>query len=338
MEREGRLALSVGTFVLLALAALAVSILSLTTERGLFATEYRLEAPFENVLGLQAGAPVWLAGKEVGRVESIRFQAVDDTSPVLATLAIDTSVRDLVRTDSVASIGTIGVLGDSYVELTVGSDGARVLDEGEALETLTPVNMNQAMAKVTAAIDSFRELSENLNVLSQNLNETVESFVENDGGAKVARAVDAVTETVLEIREGDGLIHQLVFGDFGVEGGRSLERTVVAMESVMREIAEGEGILHTLIYERPRDQDAVNQIVAAGARLNSILGKVDAGDGTLGLLVNDPTLYDDLVTLLGGAQRSVVVRSLVRMAVDSADEESDPAAKAKKKTKGSSGR
>ena len=73
MEREGRLALTVGTFVLVALAALAVSILSLTTERGLFAREYRLRAPFENVLGLQAGAPVWLAGKDVGRVESIRF-------------------------------------------------------------------------------------------------------------------------------------------------------------------------------------------------------------------------------------------------------------------------
>ncbi len=326
MEREGRLALTVGTFVLVALIALAVSILSLTTERGLFAREYRLEAPFENVLGLQTGAPVWLAGKEVGRVESIQFTPGDDQSPVLATLAIDTEVQDFIRSDSIASIGTIGVLGDSYVELTVGSESATVLREGEMLETLTPVNMNQAMAKVTAAVDSFRELSENLNV-------AVEQFADADGGAKVASAVDAVSEAVIEIREGDGLIHQLIFEDFGVEGVQSLERTFVAMESVMREIAEGEGILHTLIYERPRDQDVVNQVMMAGARLNSILGKIDAGEGTLGLLVNDPAVYEELTTLLGGAQRSLVIRSMVRMAVDSSDEESGDEMKKKQQKK-----
>ncbi len=314
MERDGRLALTVGTFVLVALVALAVSILSLTTERGLFAREYRLEAPFENVLGLQVGAPVWLAGKDVGRVESIQFITGNEDSPVLATLAIDTEVREFIRADSMASIGTIGVLGDSYVELSVGSEDEPVLEEGATLATLTPINMNQAMTKVTAAVDSFR-------VLSENLNEAVESFVEADGGDKMTQALDAVSDAMIEIREGDGLIHQLIFEDFGVRGVRSLERSLVAMESVMREVAEGEGILHTLIYERPRDQDMVNQVVQAGTRLNSILGKIDAGDGTLGLLVNDPSLYEDLTTLLGGAQRSLVIRSMVRMAVDSADDE-----------------
>jgi phospholipid/cholesterol/gamma-HCH transport system substrate-binding protein len=314
MERDGRLALSVGTFVLVALLALAVSILSLTTERGLFAREYRLQAPFENVLGLQVGAPVWLAGKEVGRVESIQFTTGDETTPVLATLAIDTAVQDFIRSDSVASIGTIGVLGDSYVELSVGSEGSRRLEEDDVLSTLTPVNMNQAMAKVTAAVDSIRELSENLNG-------AVESFVDSDGSAKVAKAVDAVTETILEVREGEGLIHQLIFADFGTEGLGSLERSFASMESVMSEIANGDGILHTLIYESPRDQDMVTQIVTAGTRLNSILGKIDQAEGTLGLLVNDPSLYDDLQTLLGGAQRSLLIRSMVRMAVDAAEDE-----------------
>jgi len=317
MERDGRLALSVGTFVLIALVALAVSILSLTTERGLFASEYRLEAPFENVLGLQVGAPVWLAGKDVGRVETIQFTGGEGETPILATLAIDSEVKDFIRADSVASIGTIGVLGDSYVELTVGSAEAAVLDEGAVLPTLTPVNMNQAMAKVTAAVDSFRELAENLN-------ETVEEFAEADGAAKIARAVDAASDAILAVQEGDGLIHNLIYEDFGADGLRSLGRSFVAMESVMGEIAEGDGILHTLIYERPRDQDVVNQVVTVASRLSSILGKIDEGEGTIGLLVNDPSLYEDLQTLLGGAQRSLVIRSMVRMAVDASDDEAPP--------------
>ena len=58
------------------------------------------------------------------------------------------------------------------------------------------------------------------------------------------------------------------------------------------------------------------EALEAGARLNSILAKVDRGEGTLGLLLNDPTLYEDLKRLIGGAERSALVRSLIRMSSD----------------------
>jgi phospholipid/cholesterol/gamma-HCH transport system substrate-binding protein len=75
-------------------------------------------------------------------------------------------------------------------------------------------------------------------------------------------------------------------------------------------------VLHTLIYEPIGEQDVVAEAIQAGATLNSILRKVDGGEGTAGLLVNDPTLYEDLKLLVGGAQRSVVVRSLIRLGSD----------------------
>jgi phospholipid/cholesterol/gamma-HCH transport system substrate-binding protein len=323
MERDGRLALSVGLFVLVALVALAASILSLTSERGLFLREYRLRAAFANVQGLQAGAPVWLAGKEIGRVEEIRFEPEDRSVPVLAILAIDENVREFVRADSVASIGTIGVLGDSYIELSVGSATEPTLGDGESVRTLTPVNMNQAMAQATAAAGSLRELSENLN-------SAIESFNDAEGGSKLTGAVDdvstavkAATDAILAVRDGNGLLHRLIYDDFGVEGFQSLERSLAAMESVMGEVANGQGILHTLIYEKPQDQDVVNQVMAAGARLNSILSKIDSGEGTIGLLVNDPGLYEDMQVLVGGAQRSLLIRSMVRMAVDAGDDDEE---------------
>ena len=72
-------------------------------------------------------------------------------------------------------------------------------------------------------------------------------------------------------------------------------------------------MLHTLIYDAPSEQDIVLEAIEAGSRLNSILAKVDRGEGTMGLLLNDPTLYEDLKRLIGGAQRSTVVRTLIRM-------------------------
>jgi phospholipid/cholesterol/gamma-HCH transport system substrate-binding protein len=63
----------------------------------------------------------------------------------------------------------------------------------------------------------------------------------------------------------------------------------------------------------------VMQFLEAGARLNSILTKIDAGEGTLGLLLNDPTLYEELKRLVGGAGRSTVVRSLIDMVAPAED-------------------
>jgi phospholipid/cholesterol/gamma-HCH transport system substrate-binding protein len=74
------------------------------------------------------------------------------------------------------------------------------------------------------------------------------------------------------------------------------------------------------VYEPLTEQDVVLEVLDAGARLNSILGKIDSGEGTMGLLLNDPTLYEDLKRLVGGAQRSTVVRTLIQM---SGDEKAD---------------
>ena len=86
-----------------------------------------------------------------------------------------------------------------------------------------------------------------------------------------------------------------------------------SLASIMLEVETGDGLMHALIYDAPTEQDLLMQFLAAGARLNSILEKVDRGEGTLGLLLNDPTLYEEVKQLVGGANRSTVVRSLIQM-------------------------
>lgn len=312
MERDHRLSLVVGGFLIATLATLAMAILLLSSDRGIFTPQYRLVANFENVLGLIPGAPVWLAGKEVGRVESVGFDAEDISAPLRAVLRIETSVQPRIRADSMASIGTIGLLGDSYIELSVGSADAEMLSDGGELQTISPTNLSEVVAKGTRALDNISELAENVNGV-------VDAFAEGRGGAKAAEAVSAVSEMILEVRDGSGLLHSVVYDPYGGGGVESIERSLATLEDILEEIKVGEGILHTLIFEPTSEQDLVRKTLEAGARLNQILAKVDSGKGTLGLLLNDPTLYEELVTLVGGAQRSMVVRSLVRMAVGADD-------------------
>ncbi|MFP8874977.1 MAG: MlaD family protein [Myxococcota bacterium] len=302
-----RLSLLVGGFVALSLGLLVASILLLTSERGIFTERYRVVARFDNVLGLLGGAPVWLAGKEVGRVESVRFDRLGATPPVIVVLKIDSDVRDRVRGDSIATIGTIGLLGDSYVEISLGSLEAPVIEPDDAIRTENPVNLNAVMAAGTVALDEFT-------VLAGNLNQVVEDFAGADGSKKTADAVAAASEIAMAIQEGPGLLHSLVYDQYEGGGVESIERSLAYLEDILDEIRDGQGIFHSLIFQDQEDQDLVAELVSAATRLNRVLEKIDEGDGSLGLLVNDPTVYDDLKLLLNGAQRSLVLRSLISLA------------------------
>jgi phospholipid/cholesterol/gamma-HCH transport system substrate-binding protein len=310
MDRDRRLSLTVGAFALVSLAALAFAIVSLSTRSGIWAPRYRLVAFFENVQGLIAGAPVWLAGRPVGRVESVSFGVRPEGRPALqVVMQIDREVRERIRSDSVATIGTIGLLGDRYVEVSIGTTGGRPLEDGEELATITRLDLGSVVAKGTQALDS-------ISTLAANLNQVIEGFGKQGGGESLAGSMDAFRGIVSQIQDGRGLLHSLIYDQYTGGGVESIERSLARFENILREIDQGEGILHSLIYDAPTEQDLVIEALEAGARLNSILSKIDRGEGTLGLLVNDPTLYEDLKLLVGGANRSSVVRGMIRSLSD----------------------
>jgi phospholipid/cholesterol/gamma-HCH transport system substrate-binding protein len=109
---------STGLFVLLGFAAIVFLVTQITNrEFSLRSESYRLQAQFENVGGLKAGAPVSMAGVTIGRVESIGYDM--DLFKAVATLRID-SRYDQIPNDSDASILTAGLLGGQYIGITPG--------------------------------------------------------------------------------------------------------------------------------------------------------------------------------------------------------------------------
>ncbi len=275
MDRDRRLSIIVGSFVIVSLAGLAAASLLLSAGSGIFTPTYRLVAHFGNVQGLLPGAPVWLAGKEVGRVSAVSFGSVGSETPVVVELRVARSVRDRIRSDTLASVQTIGLLGDSYIELSIGGSEAAVLEDGAEIQAVSPASLSEVVATGTRAL-------ENIAMLAENVNTVVENFSEASGERQIGELLGSLAK----------------------------------LDDIFEEIRSGNGLLHRLIYGTSSDTEASGDFLEATMRLNSILEKVDHGEGTMGLLINDPTLYEDLKTLVGGAQRSAVVRSLIRMSVD----------------------
>jgi phospholipid/cholesterol/gamma-HCH transport system substrate-binding protein len=312
MDERRRLSLIVGAFLIAALAVGAFALLSLGEGAGLLQPRYRLVTYFEDVQGLVAGAPVRLAGRDVGQVEFVTFAPLgDERPPVRVVLQLDRAVQDRIRSDSVASIGTIGLLGDKYVSVSMGTDAGRVLEPEQELASVSPIDLSMAVVRGTEAIDNVATLAENLNQVVTDFHEAMGGERLADAGGAAVRAAEGLGEIVREVREGNGLLHSLIYDSY--EGGQvaSLARALARLEAILAEVQQGKGMLHQLVYTPADEYEMLVELERASARLASALEKVDQGEGTLGLLVNDPTLYYDLKALAGGARRSWILRSLV---------------------------
>jgi phospholipid/cholesterol/gamma-HCH transport system substrate-binding protein len=307
MERERRLSLIVGAFFLTALLGFGVIVLSLSTRSGVWEEHYELVARFSDVQGLIASAPVRLAGMRVGQVKSVSFDVSDPDRPrLLVLMQVNESVRERIRSDSIASIGAAGLLGDRVVDISLGTSGGEPLTPGSAIPSVDPLDIYVTIDKGARALD-------NVATLAGNLNDLVEAFDRDSGGKRLADSVGAVGDLIEDVRTGEGLLHTLIYESYEGAAVGNLEGSLAAMNEILDEVATGNGLMHSLIYDDPSEQDVIVEALEVGARLNSILAKIDRGEGTLGLILNDPTLYEELKLLVGGANRSGVIRTMIRL-------------------------
>src|SRR5688500_4736417 len=119
----------VGLVVLLSLAVLAVTILYIGSGAGSpFAKKYTLRALMRDVNGLKEGAPVRVGGVEVGTVTKVDF-AKDAGGMVEVELRVDRRMQERVTSQSRASLGTLGLLGEKAVDITAAPGGVPIPDD-----------------------------------------------------------------------------------------------------------------------------------------------------------------------------------------------------------------
>ena len=99
----------------------------------LFRKTALLKAHLTDVGGLKKGSSVTIAGMTVGRVTDVAFVKGKKSNQVEVTMEIRSDVRPLVKVDSVPSVRTQGMLGDRYIDLSVGKAESPSLAEGGIL-------------------------------------------------------------------------------------------------------------------------------------------------------------------------------------------------------------
>lgn len=153
---------------------------------------------------------------------------------------------------------------------------------------------------------------------------------------KLDRGLAQVDEILAEVREGEGLLHAVIYGKEGEKTIAQAREALAEAEQILEDVRTKQGILHNLIYNEDRGEFVTNLNAASDevkqaaedarqvvADIRSIVDEVKEGKGTVGALLKDPTVYEDLKILLGNARRSDAVKALVRYSLSQEDKRAE---------------
>ncbi len=317
--------LKVGVLVLAALLALTALVFLMSGDTGgLFTGKLTIRSYFENSAGLKVGAPVTLEGVTIGNVKTIKIVPDRKLTPVEVTMKLSRKYINALHQDTKASLSTVGVLGDTVVDLdskhAVGPE-AKNNDEFGTNETpnLSDVikssqgtieQLNTILAKVDNLVDA-------LNTGKGSIGQLINS---PDLYNKALTAVNQLGSLVDQISNGKGSIGKLVGDDTlynnanntvarlshiadqldagqGTAGKllkdealyNNLNNTVAQANQLISQINAGQGALGVMA----KDPQFAQKLQDTVTRLDSILNRVDSGEGTLGQLVRNPSLYNN---------------------------------------------
>ncbi|HBD10362.1 MAG TPA: mammalian cell entry protein [Syntrophobacteraceae bacterium] len=279
MENRGvSTEVKVGIFVFLGLIVLGY--MTLRVEKFKLSTSegYEIAALFDSASGLVVNSPVQIAGIEVGRVKNIRLTG--QQARITMTIRKDIPVFSNAQ----ATLKTQGVLGDKYVEINPGSEKMpRLATGGVIRDTLTPVELDNLLAKAMPVVDDIRSVTKTLSEVIGT--ETGKKELKGTF-ANISQATDDIRSMTGRITRGEGTIGKLVYDDTLY---KDMRITMTGLKDTMTQINEGKGTLGKLI----KDQDFYDETKKTLTSLQKVAEKIDSGEGTLGKLVNDDSLYKE---------------------------------------------
>jgi phospholipid/cholesterol/gamma-HCH transport system substrate-binding protein len=306
MEARSQAA-KVGLFVLLTGAA-AYGIYRFVSPQVSGAEGYTVHAYIHDATGLATRSRVTIAGIPVGTLESIKLEN--------GAARLDVKVRkDIVLYEN-ATLGkkSASLLGESVVVLTPGEPPAPKLRDGDEIRTMADdASPAEIMNEVKQIADSVREVASQLAKSigteqgGQNIREILENLAESTG---------ALNQTIRENREVLGnILHNVdaITKNANPEMAQILENVRVVTQDVKDLMAangrgEPNGHLRDTI---DRLDEASKSLQSTLEHADSIAGRIDRGEGTIGKLTKDDALINEVQGVAEGVND--YVQNIVRL-------------------------
>jgi len=255
---------------------------------------------FNTISGVSEKSHVKMAGVGIGKVRSITLEG----RKAKVTIDLDADYR--IPVDSTATIRSAGLLGEKYIEIIPGADGT-YLKNGESLaKSIDPTNIDEMMQKLSLVFDDVKTLSHALSKF----------FSDDETGGGLHTIIDNLAEITNSMSRlmtaNEEKLDSIIAN---AEQAMELMKEILGenrenLTSGIADFREASGNLNEVINDNREDfRLAMKNLKESSEKLDGIMGsikqvsaKIEKGEGTLGRLIQDEELYDNINETLTGAQ------------------------------------
>ena len=275
--------LKLGIFVVLGTLLLIIAAYLIGNEQSLFVKKFTVNAVFTNVNGLQVGNNVRFSGIDVGTVDNIEM--IND-STIIVYMVINKKMKEHIRGDAIATIGSDGLVGSMLVNIVPGKGDASFIEDGARLKSYSKISSQDMLNTLSVT-------NENAALLTSDLLKVTQSLTKGKG------ALGRLLNDTLMANDLKETITNLKLSS------NQVNRTLHELQKTLKTINSGDGVAgvllsDTLSAERVRNiiqnlEVSSNEITRVTADLNTVIGEIKNGEGVLNTVVNDTLLANQLM-------------------------------------------
>jgi phospholipid/cholesterol/gamma-HCH transport system substrate-binding protein len=303
MERSNQIGwaqVRAGVFILVALLFIAGGVLLMGQKTKMFTSKGTLSVVMDDVAGLKEGAPVWLAGVDVGVVTAIGFEDPEKNNEVTIHLEADREALRKIGPDSLITIKTRGLMGEKYVDITPSrsySATPPTLLRGTSVARLDDViqKAGTTFDRVNTVVDSITQGKGTLGKLN-----TDPALYHS-----IVKLTTELSDLTITINRGEGTLGKL---NRSPEPYNKLISILNRADRTLQDIQASEGSLNKLIHDKTLYTKLValaDKSVEAAQDVRELNKKLTSQDSTIGQLIGSRELYDKGLSLLSRADNSV---------------------------------
>ncbi len=188
---------AVAAFLILGTILFGVGLFLIGDRHKAFSHQMTLYTELSNVNGLIPGSHVRVSGYEAGQIKQIGIPK-QPSGKFRLKLQLDYKLKALIRADSMVTVETDGLVGDKFLLVHNGTDGASTVADGATLSSKEPVELSAVMQKVSGTID---QANATIGDVRGRLDGTLDA---------ITRTVNNTNGIVTGIREGHGPVGALL--------------------------------------------------------------------------------------------------------------------------------
>lgn len=277
--------LKLGVLTISATVIAAVTIFVVTGGRGFFWQRYTLKTRFSNVAGLKPGSPVRLAGVEVGTVNATPLAG----DQVEVVFDVNERYRDRITTGSVATLGSVSLLGESAIDIAPSGRGTPIPEWGYVPAGRAPAQFADVTNRASQGIEEISGLIHDVRQGQGTMGKLVTDERLYADMHELVRSAGQLTRT---IRDGRGTLGRLVNDP---KTAQELEASLGNIERITQELNTGQGTLGRLL----KDDALAKSLNETTANLRDVTMRLSRGEGTAGKLLTDQSLFNRLNEVTG---------------------------------------